>query len=192
MKKFLLITVCLFIAFTGSARTHYMNDKYTTPKFSLGLGSGVNSYTSALGISGNVKLVDRFFLQGGLGIGGWGKKYSIGLRYDMRKGNGWSYGLGYSECMGLNSFNLTINENSVVTKQTLRLHETGCINIKASYNWMISKSNLLYLDLGYAFPMKNDPWTLKSGPSLSETAITTLNLLAPGGMILGIGITLGL
>jgi hypothetical protein len=191
MRQFFLITVSLFTVLTINAQSSRPKE-YTTPQFSLGLGSGMNNYTSALGISGNLKVAEQFFLQGGLGAGAWGSKYSVGIRYDLHKGSGWSYGMGYSQCSGAKNMDLTLNNNGATEIYKLDLLEASAINLKATRNWMVSKTIMLYIDLGYAVPLQNEPWHVTSGPSTSDLAKTFLNLMAPGGVIVGTGISFGL
>ncbi|MDP4271393.1 MAG: hypothetical protein Q8909_14920 [Bacteroidota bacterium] len=191
MKKVLLIAVCLFTVLIINAQNSKPKE-YTTPQFSLGLGSGINNYTSALGLSGNLKVAEKFFLQGGVGVGAWGSKYSVGIRYDLHQGSGWSYGFGYSQCSGAKNMDLTFNNNGTTETYKLDLLEASTINLKATRNWMVGKSTMLYIDLGYAVPLQSEPWHVTSGPSMSDLGKTTLNLMSPGGIIVGTGITFGL
>jgi len=107
----------------------------TLPKFSIGLGSGINNYTALLGISANLRFYNKLSLQGGFGKGGWGYKYSIGLKYDMHYDGGWSYGLGYSVCPGENNLKPKLQVKSGATQQvTLNYLTASTINLKAGYN----------------------------------------------------------
>ena len=83
----------------------------TVPRFYMGLGTGVNNYVGLIGIGAELRVADPLLVRAGIGIGTWGTKITIGLRYEMHHTSGWVFGLSYSSCSGLSNFktNLTVD-----------------------------------------------------------------------------------
>ena len=193
MKKTLLIIVVFTTFISAKAQSTNYNKSDSLPKFYLGIGTGMNSYTGLIGFSGNLRIYDRLFIQGGLGIGSWGGKMTIGLRYDLSYQKGWSYGIGFSSCSGLTDFKteleLASGEKQKVTMDCLQAYT---INLKATHNWKLGKKNTFYLEGGYAIPLQSSPWRIKDGSVLSSTSIAVMKMIAPGGLLIGLGFTFAL
>jgi hypothetical protein len=159
----------------------------------FGLGAGINNYTALLGVSGSVRVHDKLFVRAGCGVGGWGLKYSIGLKYDAHYDEGWNFGIGYSICPGVNNVKANLQVESGVNKEvTMNYSAASTINLTVGHNWSISKSIVFYMDFGYAIPLQSTAWTVTDGSVLSKTTKSGLNLLQPGGLIIGAGITFGI
>jgi hypothetical protein len=127
-------------------------------------------------------------LRGGLGLGGWGSKYSAGLKYDTRDIGGWSYCLGYSYCPGISDLKLNMELESGGKKDVVVDYlSASTVNLALDYNWRIGKSNIFYLEFGYAVPMQTSRWNVKDGLVISSTSKSVLKMSQPGGLILGAG-----
>ncbi|HEY4785106.1 MAG TPA: hypothetical protein VIH57_03615 [Bacteroidales bacterium] len=193
MKRILLIIMCFATSFSINAQSTNDNKSDSLPSFYLGLGTGINSYTGLLGISGNLRVYHKLFIQGGLGVGSWGSKMTIGLRYDMSYQKGWSYGIGFSSCSGLTDFKTNMELTSGIKKEvTMDLLRAYTLNLKATRNWKLGKNNTFYLEFGYAIPLQSSPWRIKDGSELSSTSIAVMNTISPGGLLIGLGFTFGL
>jgi hypothetical protein len=193
MRRFILITLISLTVFKANAQSSNSIKTDTLPNFYLGIGTGMNNYTGLLGLSINLRLQNKVFFQGGLGIGTWGSKYTIGLRLDRSYGKGWSYGIGFSSCSGLRDFKTNLELQSGIKQDvTLDLLRANTLNLKATHNWMIHKRNTFYVDLGYAIALQSSPWKVTDGSEISTTSKSALDMLAPGGVILGLGFTFGL
>lgn len=193
MKKTLLIIMFFATIYRVNAQSKNNSSSDSLPKFYLGVGTGINSYTGLLGLSGNLRIYDKFFIQAGLGIGSWGTKMSIGLRYDMSYQKGWSYGIGFSSCSGLKDFKTNLELQSGVKKDvTMDCLRANTLNLKATHNWKLGKNNTFYLEFGYAIPLQSSPWRIKDGSIISSTSKSVMDMIAPGGLLIGIGFTFGL
>lgn len=159
----------------------------------LGLGTGINNYTALLGISGSLRIHDKLFVRGGFGIGGWGNKFSIGLKYDADNNEGWTFGIGYSICPGANNVKSAMPVESGGNKKvTIDFLKASTINLTIGHNWSVGKSNIFYMEFGYAIPMQSNSWKVTDGSILSGTSKSTLNLIQPGGLIIGAGFSFGI
>ena len=164
-----------------------------TPNVSIGLTSGINNFAALFGLSLNVRLQDKLHARAGAGIGGWGYKYALGLKYDLKDDNGWSFALGYSHNSGLQGIVLNL-ETASGRKEDLKMNLNGAdnINLSAIRNWFISRKTAFYLEMGYSVALKKNIWTNESAFALSDRSVSVMNLLRPGGIILGLGFNIGI
>ena len=151
------------------------------------------NYTALLGVSANLRLFSTVSLQGGIGLGGWGSKYSIGIKYSSHYNGGWYYGLGFSNSPGEKNVKVNMQISTVVTQSvTIDYLKESTLNFKVGYDWIMGMKNIFYLEFGYALPLQTDPWRVTDGSSLSATTIEALRLDQPGGLIIGLGFTFGI
>jgi hypothetical protein len=165
------------------------------PSFSIGLGLGINNYTGLFGVSTGIKIAEKLSLRGGLGIGMWGAKYTIGLKYNMRNNGGWSYGIGYSYCSGSDNMEMPSyddNGNKTDKKYTIKLLSASTVDFTATRSWKIGRRNTFYLDMGYAIALNNKPWKFVTGNPMTEFDESVYQIYSPGGLIFGFGFTFGL
>jgi hypothetical protein len=165
------------------------------PKFALGLGTGINSFTGLIGISGNLKIADHFSLRAAMGLGGWGRKFSGGVSYDLHPWGGWSFGLGYSYCPGISGMKLSITDAYGNTQNiTLDYLKASTVNLTTLYYFKIGKKSTIYLEGGLALQMETNPWRVTDGSTLTDEGKALLGILQPGGIVVlvGFGFTFGI
>lgn len=189
-SKFLIF---LFLVSIISANAQDIIPTPKPPDVYLGIGTGLNAYTGFLGISGNLRLTKQSFFQAGLGLGSWGYKYSIGFGYDLTDNRRWALGAGLSYCTGLRNVDMEMEMYNGGTEPVkIYLKSAKTLNLKATHNWIIGRKNTFYVDMGYAVPLQTSPWEITDGSIVSENSRKALDLVSPGGVILGLGFTFGL
>ncbi|MDP2336041.1 MAG: hypothetical protein Q8N05_06255 [Bacteroidota bacterium] len=188
MSKVLLIFMFVFLLLKLDAQIITENRPEQSHPFYLGMGTGIDNFTGFIGVSGTLRVYDKLSVRGGYGVGGWGLKSSIGLKYDLKEVGGWSYCLGYSYSSGLENLKQSFELESGDEKD-IAIDYLSCqtINLAVDRNWRIGKANLFYLELGYSVPLQSNRWRVTDGSALSGTSKTILNSLQPGGLILGAG-----
>jgi hypothetical protein len=188
LKKIFLLSLCLFLLIKLNAQdiTENQTDQY--PQVYLGFGTGLDNFTGFLGVSGTLKFHEKFSLRGGTGLSGWGFKNSIGIKYDLKETGGWSYCLGYSYSPGFKGIKMDAEQASGGTREiTVDYLSASTINLAVDRNWEIGKANIFYIEFGYAIPLQSNRWRTTDGSALSSSNEAALNLLQPGGLILGAG-----
>lgn len=169
--------------------------KDTVPFIFVGGGTGINSTTGMLGVLVSVKASDEFFLQAGWGIGGWGRKFSAGFKYELKKTNSWGFGINYSTCSGQDRFNTVLETSDsgkvAMRSVTIQLMRCSNINLITSYKWIFKKHHRFYLDLGYAIPVETEPYRALTNSTLTSNGKSSLNRRQPGGLIIGFGVLFG-
>jgi hypothetical protein len=161
----------------------------------LGLSTGINNFNGMLGINGEIKIIRNLTIAGGAGIGGWGYKFAGAVRYYLHYPKGFCFGLGYSTATGMQGFEAELETTRPGGSQMveLNLNRANNLNLTASYQWRLGKRFRLGLDLGYAFPLQDKAWELVSDDIvLSDTSEQVMDILTPGGLILGFGFSIGL
>ncbi|HXP48918.1 MAG TPA: hypothetical protein VN922_03130 [Bacteroidia bacterium] len=214
MKKILLALFITITALQAGAQDYYApptnrnnsvqsNNTSTNsssadsvPRFYLGLGTGLNNYVGIIGIGAELRTIDPLLVRAGIGIGTWGTKITIGLRYELHHTSGWVFGVSYSNCSGLSNFktNLQVDSagNSTNKNVTLNLNDVGVLNLTATYNWVFHRRNKFFLEFGWSVPLQTNPYSVQDGSVLTPASEQVIGLLEPGGLIIGIGVMFGL
>ncbi|MGZ3863873.1 MAG: hypothetical protein ACXVPN_02035 [Bacteroidia bacterium] len=171
----------------------------TLPKIYVGGGSGLEYFSGIIGVVAGYKLTPNLILKAGLGIGGWGRKFSAGITYYFKPGSSWGLGLSYSSSSGNNNATTNldvINDSGMVVKQSVHiaLLRASTVNLMVSKRWVFRKKNEFLLEGGYCVPVETDPYKTLDGSILAEKSKRVLRLQQPGGyhLILGISLLFGL
>jgi hypothetical protein len=198
LQKIVLITgLLIFIRPTAlllGQQTFQIPNESKNPSLYLGLGLAVNDYGLGLGIE--IPLSSKISVNGNLGLGGWGFKAGGSLNfYTSQISNKSELSLGYSYASGLKDFNYELWVDPNETKQmiNLDLNAIGTINLLYTYNLKIGNSCKAGFSAGYAIPITTTPYKVKtSGAILSSTSQQLLDIMAPGGLIIGIRFMFGI
>jgi hypothetical protein len=196
IRKLSITAILVSLSFLSIAQDQNTTEPETRSVY-LGFGTGINTYSGAMGITGEFHIAKPMSLVGALGVGSWGSKASIGVRYYPHYPNQWSFTLSYSHCSGLNDVDVKLEED-LVKDQTgsktfeIDLHSINTVNISAMKHWFIGKRkiNRIHLELGYAIPTSSDRY--RTSAELTDKGKTFMQMLEPGGVIIGTGITFGL
>ena len=136
-----------------------------------------------------VTITERFLIRGGVGIGGWGGKVSLGFKLQDLMESGWGTGLGYSYCTGIQDVDLTLlDDNGVETMVNMTLNSAGSINFTINKNFLFKRGNVFYLESGYAIGVGSNPaYVVNDGSQLSADSELIMEILQPGGLIIAGG-----
>jgi hypothetical protein len=160
----------------------------------LGLGLSVNDY--GLGIGMEVPLTGKISINGNLGLGGWGLKAGGSLNfYTKQISNKSEFSIGYSYASGLKDFNyeLWVEPNETQKMINLDLNAVSTINFVYTYNLKIGSFCKAGFSAGYAVPITATPYKVKTqGVILSSTSEQIMDIMAPGGLIVGIRFMFGI
>ena len=193
MKKSLIIFLLSLAVLKTNAQTDTPSKGDSIKTVYIGIGSGLNNYTGLAGVSLNIRVIDRLFVQGGAGLGSWGSKLSAGLRYDLGYDKGWSFGAGISSCSGIPNFPANLELQSGVKGDVkVDLLRANTLNLKATHNWLLGGHNIFYVEFGYAVPLQSSPWRVIDNSVISQNSKKVLDLIAPGGLLVGLGFSFGL
>lgn len=193
MKSIFLTFLCFFATLPLIGQIEYNPSPEPLPTVYLGVGTGISNFTGLLGVSCTINATDQVAIRGAAGIGGWGYKYSFGINYHKNYLRGWNYGLSYSHYTGMRGMQMDMEVNSGNTQEvTIDYQPTGTLNLTMAYSWKLGRKNSFYLEYGYAIAMENKPWEVTSGEIFSSKSQQVMNLVRPGGLMLGVGFTFGL
>jgi hypothetical protein len=164
------------------------------PSIYLGVGLAVNDY--GLGAGLEIPLSNKISVNGNIGLGGWGFKVGGCLNFYINQfSNKSEFSLGYSYASGLKNFNyeLWVEPNETKKMINLDLNSVGTINLIYTYNLKIGNSSKAGFSAGYAIPITKELYKVKtSGAILSSTSEQVLDIMAPGGLIIGIRFMFGI
>lgn len=194
---FILISV-FFLNVTSEnnlfGQEYFQNSEATkVSSLYLGLGLGINDY--GIGIGLEVPLADKLSIGGNMGLGGWGLKIGGGINlYPKGVPYGSEFTLGYSHASGLQGFKQELgvgpNDNKQIVELDLNTAKT--INIFYTYNLRVGNTCKAAFSAGYAIQVMSIPYEVKTpGVFLSDTSLEVMNIMEPGGLIIGIKFMFG-
>ena len=194
-SKIILLTFLLFVfCFSAKAQFKVKNHNTNHSPLYIGIGTGINASSGAIGFKFNYELTPKLMLDAGLGIGTWGYKQTINLLYITKPENGWNPGIGISRGGGVDTASMDIEalnlKNNIVGTYYLQceLKNMFAMNFMVQKQWYTKSKNRLALDLGIAISMKNQVDPVRS-KDLNYVVTTkgqnNVLMAAPGGLIAG-------
>jgi hypothetical protein len=192
MKRFIVlmsICFCLSPAFGQQNETQNVKQSH---QFLLGAASGLESMTGMFGIVADYQVWSQLYLHGGIGIGGWGYKYGVGARYDLKTTNSLGVGLNIARGSGISSFDLETTINGSTSKSKVELKPSSVLLPVLYYKILFGNGHRVYFEGGYALPLTVKPYKTLDGSTLTNDQRMVLDVLQPGGLSLGLGIQFAL
>jgi hypothetical protein len=157
-------------------------------------GGGINN-RGIVSVGAEVKIIKNLTVNGSAGLGLWGSKLTCGLRYYKNYPKGIYYSASYGVATGIDSFNiqLTTTTSTKPQKVLLELNEARNINLAIGYIWKINRKFKLNFEAGYAFPLNLTTYeVLTPDIELDDSSKRYMEMLSPGGILLGFGISIGI
>jgi hypothetical protein len=193
LRHIILLHIILATAFLSCTMSLKAQQPYSsteeieTPSHFWGLGIMFNE--GGLGGALEIPLAQKVYLAGNAGLGSWGYKIGAGITF-YPEGVPYksAYSLGFSHATGLAGFEteLFVEPDDQEKDVTLDLLPANTINLMYSYNIRLRTTNKFVLYTGYAIPVTSKAFKLKTdGITLSSTSEQMLQILQPGGLILG-------
>ncbi len=193
MKTILAALGLFAILHTANAQKEITPRPMNSDKGSyLGVGAGINDATGILGIRFDAKISPKILLGVGAGIGGWGAKISFNAAYQTP--SNWNPFVSLTRSTGIDSLPTMLEARrdggpTFTQKITLQYNPVNTLNLGVQKQWFSRRGNRFFLNLGYAFALNTDRSYLVKTPNteLSDVAIQTMKIIAPGGLIIGLG-----
>ena len=187
-KTFRVSVFLIFLILSSNLASAQFDETVERKSVYFGVGVGINDCGLAFSVEKTIN--DRFSGFASVGIGGWGYKIGFGaIFYSNQVPYGSSFSLGYSLATGLDNFETELSTEPYDEKENvmLDLNNVGTINLIYAYNWRLGRKGKFSLYTGYAFAVTNNSYDVKSsGTELSDESKQVLNILQPGGLILGL------
>jgi len=163
----------------------------------LGPSIGINNISGMIGFLAEVNIVKNVTLTGGLGMGAWGYKASLGGRYYRNYPKGIFYGLGISTATGGKEVEVDLNVEPDNRKETVKmdLDQVFNVNLSLGYQFRLGKRARFNFEVGYSVPLQDEPYKVSNSNSnfvLSSDGKKAMDFSTPGGLILGIAFTFGI
>jgi hypothetical protein len=164
--------------------------------FSLGLAGGINNPCGLMGVNGEFPSLGAVSIGFGLGVSTWGDKFYIDVKHYMKPSHlGWAFGGGISYNSGLNNFTTDMQTIYNTTEQvTLNLKPQTNLFAAAYRYYKIGRGyNRFYYLLGFTIPLTaRGNYEQIDGTPISNNAQQVLQLLSPGGLMIGAGFNFSL
>lgn len=190
MKTIILILFCTIasclIANAQSPRKVY-----------LGVGTGLNYPTGIIGANAEFQFARGASIYGAFGLGSWGGKAGGGFRFYPSYPDKFAFSLSYSYASGINDVDLDMEDEYVVggsgiSSVNFKLRPASTVNVSILKHWLVGpgRKNRIGIEAGYAIPLSTDRF--ESAEQLTADGKTFMNILQPGGFLLGTAFSFGL
>jgi hypothetical protein len=199
VKSILLLTGLVFILQSQNGlygqefENVSVNETQVRPFLFLGPGLSANEY--GIGLTTEIPFSDKFSANANLGLGGWGFKLGGSFNfYPVSVSQKSEFSLGYSWASGLKDFEteLWIYPYGDLRTINLDLNPVSTINATYTYNLKVGKTCKLGFSAGYALSINSEPaWILNSTDPLNSDSKSLLDILQPGGLIIGVKFVIG-
>lgn len=201
MKKFYTLLFLIIFGVGAYCQEEPTADMTTTVQEpliyigSIGLDGGIN-YEGIVALSAEVNVVKNFCVNGAVGMDFWGSKLTIGGRFYSSYPKGVFYGASFSHSSGVKGAKLNLETTTSGTsteKIELNLKPVSNLNLAIGYQWKLGNRFRIHMDIGYAVALEPEPWEVVTpGKELTKISEQILNFYAPGGLMLGLGFSVGL
>lgn len=198
MKRLIVLFACFYCFFADAQNQSYQNaqiDILPMPqKVYLQVGTGINHYHGIIGLGLEVPVKRNISILVSNGIGNWGGKLGLSGRYYLKDARGkGGFSMGISRASGLEDFEIELELIDGSTASVpMELNSTLAANFAYIYAVNFKDKNKLTFSIGYSLGLNDEPYTLSSAQEISETSESIMNILAPGGLTLGIDLAFGL
>lgn len=161
----------------------------------MSLNTGINNFTGLIGPAIEVGISDGFALQGGVGLATWGARVSLGMKvykkYRYPYGSAFYLNLCHSTGGQLSNFEVTGDGKTY--NMDLDLNTLKTAHLGWEYIARISNNSRFHFQLGYClrFPRSDGKlYNITRGGSQEDQFFKDfMNILAPGGINLGLGLS---
>jgi hypothetical protein len=185
-----LIATTIISAYAQRRTTTVTRSSDDKPSSYLGLSGGINNISGLVGITFETPISENVSGKLGLGFGGWGVKTAIAGKYYKQYATSWSFGAGYSTAGGAKEVPLGLSRAATPnTIETIKmtLDRAHMIDLVAGKSW--GRKVKFGIELGYSIKVAGGTYsTVDKSIVLSNTSITTMKVLVPGGLVLGLGL----
>lgn len=180
MKKKLSIVLLFVSILTLNAQKNY-----------LGVGTGLSNISGMAGFQFEAPINANFSGKVGAGLGAWGTKMGISAKYYREFPSSMSFGIGYSTASGLKGVELEV-ELASGTKQKEKVDLSRSHNLDFTIGKSWGETLRFNLEFGYSIKLSGGKSKVEnSSITISDTFQEAMDLLSPGGLIIGIGLAYG-
>jgi hypothetical protein len=189
----------------------YKNESATSassnPNFYLGIGTGLNYKTGAIGLSLAYRMAPKTLVELNMGIGGYGSKIGLGGVFNVIEKGTWCPSLSFSRASGGSDLPLTVevevpSSNGTATAKTdtkINLSPMFTLTPGVQRQFISKNGNRFILEFGFAIPLNtatqefaesmaevNGVMVPTSMLKFSSVQKTAFKLLDPAGLSLGL------
>lgn len=202
MKRILLFSLILLMTATAAGaqrddqrlvrRTNAPKARNCSQAY-IGFSSGINNPVGLIGLQIDIAVSPSVSIGSGVGLSSWGAKTFIEARYYFKPCNrGWAIGSGFTYNTGANDVEMpdveTIyGDRDIIVDQ----HSQANFMLSGYHFFSLGRSgrNRFHLQAGFSIPLSDKQFI--SNYPLTEDGKDQVAILAPGGLILGIGFSFG-
>jgi hypothetical protein len=199
LKLIVLLSIVIFSSNNSFTQTNKYDVAPKSPSFYFGLGTGINANTGIFGIKLDARVNESILIEASAGIGTWGNKIGLGLILNAINSNSWCPVISISRATGIDnvSSNLELQNSSNIKYKRdvdMNLKPATLFNIGMQRHWVRPKGNRIVLELGYSILVAGGEYnaTLNPGEKLSDISTNAMDIIKPGGIMIGFSYNFGI
>ncbi len=192
LKLGVLLSIIVITKNLSFSQTNKYDVVPESPSFYFGIGTGINFNTGLTGIKLGARLNEFSLIEASAGIGSWGNKIGLGIVLNAKNSTSWCPVISISRATGLDKFsnNLELKNSSGITYNRdvdITLNPATLFNISMQRQWIRPSGNRIVLELGYSILFAGSEYSviLNQGEKLSDNSERAMNILKPGGIMIG-------
>lgn len=200
MKRIKLFILLFVIVLLNKAMAQSKNDYGTltkNPAFYIGVGSGLNNNCGLVGLKLGVRLSDRLLLDASAGLGSWGNKVGLGIVFNAVNTNAWCPVISISRATGIDELplNMEVRDQYGITSNRqvkIKYNPATMFNVSLQRQWIRKKGNRLVFEMGYSILIDGASYELlDNNYTLTDRSKSVMNVLKPGGLMIGFSYNFG-
>lgn len=190
-KKLTLAILFSLVTLASFGYSRYQRE--SCPKFYLGFSTGFDNPVGLIGVNFDIPVTGRFSLGTGMGLSLWGyKTFGEARLYFKDCNRGWALGAGATYSTGIQDVPSDMPTTIGTTEVLMDLKSATTAMLSGYRFFSLGSRHRMHLQLGWAQPINDKPWVVKSGHILTTAGNDAMKSLSPGGLILGFGFTFGI
>ena len=159
----------------------------------LGLATGFRNSTGLFGVTCEVYLYKGLNAIAGIGIGTWGYKPMVGLRYYFDYPYRYAIGMSYSYATGGGNTPISLELDVIDTAGAtvrksvpVKLSGVSVVNFSIMKFWRLGKHHRFNVEVGYSAPFQEGyAFKILSDDRVTQQSLQVLQILQPGGFMIG-------
>ncbi|OSZ81898.1 hypothetical protein CAP35_01100 [Chitinophagaceae bacterium IBVUCB1] len=163
------------------------------PKLYTGFSLGMENPNGFIGFNFDVPVTQRFSLGTGAGLSTWGlKAFGEGRVYFKDCNRGPAIGLGATYNTGLSTLSTTLPTTTGDRDVSLVFEPSTNAFVSLYYFWNIGRrGHRIHTNIGYSYRFTDPVYRITDGSELTSDGKTAIDVLAPGGFMVGFGMSFG-
>lgn len=191
-----VVFISLFCTSVFAQDESVLEDIDSFSKSGITFSTGINNVVGMLGVGAYFTIQDDLIFEAGAGLGSWGLVGALQLQYYLPASDNLYVRGAFKRSGGGRGLEIEM-ELSNLSREIVELNLYPVANAQITFgkSWSIQNSHRFFIEGGYSYFFGNHESKYRvvdSSQTLSNTSKDVLAVMIPGGLIFGLGFSIGL